>query len=772
MPHSNYTWYKMASDTLDPISTACEHLFDVLCTLNEKNNQEEFILDHIKQCASKDIQIDDFRSNLEWFNVSRPLSLSNDLRGKITVLDFFTYCCINCMHILPQLKQLEEQYSVQDGLVVIGVHSAKFDNEKDSANILAAIQRYNITHPVVNDADGTMWQNLGIPCWPTLLIIGPNGEVLFILVGEGHKNDILMFVKNALNYYKNDEQLLDHSLPLAPAVHILPELKGPLFFPGKVACSGIDIQDVDGAHYNAVNNNGTSSVTSKPQEAVNNNSSECSSDLTISKEDGDLERLAVSDTGHHRIIIFKTSGRIEHVIGGDEPGFIDGTFQDARFRSPQGVVFHNPSLLYIADTENHAIREVNLQTLRVRTLVGSGFQGLNVGGTQLTKQVISSPWDLCLVSSSLITDSSAVEESDKDVLLVAMAGLHQIWALFLNETTWWKGKLYPAGTCAAIVGSGKEENRNNSYPHAAAFAQPSGLSVANELQAVFVADSESSSIRKISLTDGKVSAVVGGDRSPFNLFSFGDRDGKQFDAKLQHPLGVAWCNQDKTLYIADSYNHKLKAVSVPSNVCTTVLGSGKLGNSTGHYERPDNVQLNEPGGLCVSHDNQRLYVADTNNHCIKVVYLKDKIIEKLTILLPPECKQQPERKNMRGTVLPTELTISSAGGEISLFISVILNDGITLTGMAPQKWALEFPDASWSASTCGGEYKQEMTLCIAVPKQKQASSSSFYVSYRLYVCQERSECSVRDLHFLVTVVYTEDAPTRVIHYLNHTVGLH
>ena len=75
--------------------------------------------------------------------------------------------------------------------------------------------------------------------------------------------------------------------------------------------------------------------------------------------------------------------------------------------------------------------------------------------------------------------------------------------------------MYPAGTCAAIVGTGKEENRNNSYPHAAGFAQPSGVCVADELQTAFVADSESSSIRKISLKDGKVTAVVGGDRSPF-----------------------------------------------------------------------------------------------------------------------------------------------------------------------------------------------------------------------------------------------------------------
>jgi hypothetical protein len=132
-----------------------------------------------------------------------------------------------------------------------------------------------------------------------------------MLVGEGHKNDVLMFVKTTLNYYKNYEQLLNHSLPLAPAVHILPEVKGPLLFPGKVACSGVGIRGVDGAHCEAVNNNDTSSVISKHQESVNINSSECSNDLRISQEDGDLERLAVSDTGHHRIIIFKTSGRIE-----------------------------------------------------------------------------------------------------------------------------------------------------------------------------------------------------------------------------------------------------------------------------------------------------------------------------------------------------------------------------------------------------------------------------------------------------------------------------
>lgn len=111
-------------------------------------------------------------ADLDWFNVTEPLSIKDSLLGKIVILDFFTYCCINCMHVLPDLKKLEQLYTVEDGVVVVGVHSAKFDNEKDSANILSAVQRYDITHPVVNDGNSAMWMDLKIKCWPTLLILG------------------------------------------------------------------------------------------------------------------------------------------------------------------------------------------------------------------------------------------------------------------------------------------------------------------------------------------------------------------------------------------------------------------------------------------------------------------------------------------------------------------------------------------------------------------------------------------------------------------------
>ena len=120
----------------------------------------------------------------DWLNAGGEITLK-DLRGKVVILDFWTYCCINCMHILPDLKHLEKKYGRE--LVVIGVHSAKFDNEKDSANIRRAIQRYEIEHPVINDADSTIWQKYGVRSWPTIIVIDPEGFVCAAVPGEGRR---------------------------------------------------------------------------------------------------------------------------------------------------------------------------------------------------------------------------------------------------------------------------------------------------------------------------------------------------------------------------------------------------------------------------------------------------------------------------------------------------------------------------------------------------------------------------------------------------------
>lgn len=110
-----------------------------------------------------------------WLNTDKPLSLQQ-LRGRIVILDFWTYCCINCLHVLPDLKYLEQKY--QDSLTVIGVHSAKFDHEKEVENIRQAILRYDIEHPVVVDSSFRVWQEYAVRAWPTLIVIDPEGYVV------------------------------------------------------------------------------------------------------------------------------------------------------------------------------------------------------------------------------------------------------------------------------------------------------------------------------------------------------------------------------------------------------------------------------------------------------------------------------------------------------------------------------------------------------------------------------------------------------------------
>lgn len=329
-----------------------------------------------------------------------------------------------------------------------------------------------------------MWNNCGISCWPTMLLINPKGVPLMMLMGEGHKDDLHLVIRNALELYKTSGDISGHKLPLESCFYRLPELKGPLLFPGKIASY---------------------------QDTQNNNL------------DNSEELFAVSDTGNHRVLILNAGGIILQQIG-TVCGFKDGSFDEARFNSPQGVAFQNENVLYIADTENHAIRKIDLEKKIVETVAGTGVQGIDRQGGQNGRfQELSSPWDV-IVYKTLDMDMSFHPPEEKpplkDVLLIAMAGTHQIWALFLDDLVWWKFKRFSQGTCVFIAGSGQEENRNNSYPHAAAFAQPSGLALNEERKELFIADSESSSIRRMSLTDGKVSAVVGGDKSPtVSIFS-------------------------------------------------------------------------------------------------------------------------------------------------------------------------------------------------------------------------------------------------------------
>lgn len=519
----------------------------------QADDDQEFPYQHRIPCP-------DLTGGVGWLNTSRPLELK-DLRGKFVLVDFWTYCCINCMHILPELKKLEAAYPKE--LVVIGVHSAKFENEEESKNISEAIQRYDIEHPVVNDANHAIWNRFGINSWPTVLLIDPEGNLVWGRGGEVEFKLLDSVIKSGLAYYRRkgvlDEKPLHFDLEASKAK------PSPLRYPGKVLA------------------------------------------------DADSGRLFIADSNHHRILVTTLDGKPIATIGSGALGADDGDFEKASFNHPQGMAL-NGETLYVADTENHLLRKVDLKNQAVTTISGTGRQrrspywpGMQEGEEDPVKSdrpglhfaarpqgtALTSPWDLCI---------------HNDDLYIAMAGCHQIWRMTLDEKA-----------IGPYAGNGREDIVDGpllpSRPYdegSASFAQPSGL--ATDGKWLYVADSEGSSIRAVPFDPKKeVNTVIGTSHlARARLFTFGDVDGQGNQVRLQHCIGVAYA--DGQIYVADTYNNKVKAIDPKTKKCRTIAGTGQPGTA----DEP--AQFDEPAGLSVA--DGRLYVADTNNHLIRIIDLK------------------------------------------------------------------------------------------------------------------------------------------------------
>ena len=473
----------------------------------------------------------EFPPDLSWLNTESPLAIRR-LRGKIVLLDFWTHCCINCIHALEDVKRLERKYSSE--LVVIGVHAAKFDAEKHDEGIRQAVVRYGIEHPVVNDCRMRVWQEYAVRAWPTFVLINPLGKVFGAHSGERVFDLFDRVIGQMVEHYDGRGQLDRAPLATRREADAIPD--AVLSFPGKV------LADDRGG------------------------------------------RLFIADTNHHRIIVAaRGDGTVLDVIGSGEPGLTDGPAKEARFQRPQGMALAGDAL-YVADTGNHAIRQVNLSERLVSTVVGDGRQDeeWDSAPAPLQGQRLNSPWDLQIAHG---------------VLFVAMAGNHKVVGIDLD-----------GGFLAAHAGSGREDHVDGPLL-AAALAQPSGISC--DADSLFVADSETSSVRAVSLDPrgGHVRTVVGQ-----GLFDFGDIDGTGSAVRLQHPTGIAFARGK--LYVADTFNNKIKSIALPSCRVRTLAGSGAAGYRDGS---PSDAEFNEPAGL--SHAAGTLYVADTNNHAIRTIDL-------------------------------------------------------------------------------------------------------------------------------------------------------
>ena len=519
-----------------------------------------------------------------WLNTGGEISLK-DLRGKIVLLDFWTYCCINCMHVLPDLEYLEKKYEKE--LVVIGVHSAKFDNEKKSESIRRAILRYEIEHPVINDANMTVWRKFQVSSWPTLVLIDPEGRYVGQQPGEGNR-ELFDKVIGMLVEYHGRKGTLD-TTPVRFDLERNRLKPSPLKFPGKV------LADVKG------------------------------------------QRLFISDSNHNRLVITKLDGTLVETIGTGVSGHANGGYDKASFDHPQGVALVGEKL-YVADTENHMIRVVNLKKKLVSTLAGTGQQDRRrVSGGGLRTTALNSPWAISHLNGTLY---------------IAMAGPHQLWSHKLGSSR-----------IQSYAGSGREDITDGPL-ESAALAQPSAL--ATDGKHLFVADSEGSAIRQVDTPKGKVSTVVGpsGLFRGRALFEFGDVDGIGGKARLQHPLGVAF--DAGTLYVADSYNHKIKQISLKTRKATSWLGTGQRGNGTSP------PSFAEPAGVSVGAG--KLYIADTNNHRICVASLKTGQVSELQIkgLTPPKLPQQASQA-LGGTGKPTQVSLQAISLSKPLSIQVPLS---------------------------------------------------------------------------------------------------
>lgn len=496
-----------------------------------------------------------------WLNTGGKTLDLEALRGKIVLLDFWTFCCINCLHVLDELRPLEEKYS--DVLVTVGVHSPKFEHEADPVALASAVERYEIHHPVLDDPELATWKAYTARAWPTLVVVDPEGYIVAHLSGEGHADGLAVLL---------EELVAEH------------EAKGTL-------------HRGDGPYVAPVPTSGTLRFPGKATQLDNGN-------------------YLVVDSGHHRLVELRPDlETVERVIGSGTKGYLDGAAEIAQFNEPQGVAVLPSSLAWqlgyeavVADTVNHRLRGVTLSSGYVQTVAGNGVQRLlDAGPARVTESgagvwaehpdggpadfaadaldvgvlgvgtgvSLSSPWDV-------------VWSEKLQRVVIAMAGTHQIFAF---EPL--------SGEVSILAGSGLEGLLDGPAEEAW-FAQPSGLAVDAD-DNIWVADSETSALRRLVVGESGVtveSAVGKG------LFDFGFRDGEATEARLQHPLGVTVL-PDGSVAVADTYNGAVRRYD-PATKAVSTLARG--------LAEPSDVVVVYPEG-----SEPLLVVVESNKHQLVLV---------------------------------------------------------------------------------------------------------------------------------------------------------
>jgi thiol-disulfide isomerase/thioredoxin len=601
-------------------------------------------------------------TDLTWFNVQRPLTLQA-LKGRVVLLDFWTLGCINCQHIIPDLKKLEAEFG--DRLTVIGVHSGKYATEHDDDSVRDAIRKYGLTHPVVNDPDFAVWNTFGANAWPTLVLIDPAGNLVGGHAGEGVYPLFQPIIKSLTDEFGAKGELKPTPLPISVDA---PPATSVLAFPAKVLA------------------------------------------------DGPSNRLYIADSDNNRILVASLDGALQRAIGDGKEGFADGAANEAEFRQPQGLALSTDGkTLYVADTRNHAIRAVDLATFETKTIAGTGKQldQLPKDNTPARQAAMASPWDVLAVGNTLY---------------ISMAGIHQIWTMNLESNT-----------VSVFAGTSREGISNGDRRSMATLAQPSGITT--DGTTLFWVDPESSSLRQTALSgDDDVGTLVG-----TGLFDYGSNDGLGQLAKFQHAQGVTYA--EGALYIADTYNHRIRVYDLTSRRVGTVAGSdrgwadGVAGTS----------KLDEPGGLSAA--NGKLYIADTNNSLIRVLTLATGELSTLSLTNLSAIADTTNALLTKVNLAPQTV----APGASNIRISFSAPNGYHLNSQGPSKLTfntgngavLAPGESSISWSTDDG------AVSVPVPVRLAPGVTELVATASVYYCRtgEEALCFIGqfEIHLPVTV---------------------
>lgn len=551
-----------------------------------------------------------------WFGTKNPRLGIADFKGRFLLLDFWTLCCVNCHHVLAELRPVEQKF--KDVLTVVGVHSPKFEYEKLPESVAAAIDRHGIHHPVLNDPNMTTWQSYGVRAWPTLVLVDPKGEIIATYSGEGHAHAIEALIEKLVPEYESTGDLVRGAgLYKAPAPSSL-----ALKQPGKIVSIPAAYQQLLGG-----------------------------------------AELLVSNSGAHNLIGLKTANLLDPVvtIGAGVRGSSDGDFASASFAEPYGALFLEGDLvsqvgahLLVADTANHLIRAIDLETKKIFTIAGTGAQWMQADPTTgpALETNLSTPWDIEVLENEL---------------LIAMAGEHRIWKYDFQTKT--------LGIFAGTTNEGLVDGNLSE----AWFAQPSALSQSKVTPGkIWIIDAETSALR--SAQNGKIFSQIGK-----GLFDFGHVDGPADQALLQHPLGLFEL-PDGNLLIADTYNRSIRKYSPATNSVSTIARD---------LSEPSDLELVETA------DGPKLAIVEAAANRITLLPIEAEALVQgnamrtarpalavmpgnltidVTFSAPPGQKLDDRYGPSTYLVVsstPKELLLEGAGNSSELTRKIVLNPGIT-----------------------------------------------------------------------------------------------